>query len=215
MSFCHWTEGGRRWATSMVNHLPPLGPGQNIYPLPPRDQVRTSTPSPPLGPGQNIYPLPPPPGPGHNTSLPPPLDNSTYPLPSPPLWTTAPTPPPPLWTTAPTLPPLDNSTYPPPLDNSTYPPSPPLRSMGGRYASYWNAFLLNLYPLYRPLQSHIWDHRAIISAGLLDTLTLHFFVTDREAKVMFLLVFVCSQGSVLQHAPRRGCIPVSTWVGVV
>ena len=46
-----------------------LGPGQNIYPPPPQDQVRTSTPSPPrtrseqstpcppsfLGPGQNIY----------------------------------------------------------------------------------------------------------------------------------------------------------------
>ena len=74
-------------------HLPPpplpLGPGENIYPLPP-DQVRTSTSSPlPLGPGQNIYPLPP-----LWTTAPtplPPLDNSTLPPP----WTAAPTPLPP------------------------------------------------------------------------------------------------------------------------
>ena len=66
--------GGDRWVTPMVNHLPPLGPGQNIYPPPPGpgqniypppptwDQVRTSTP-----PGtRSEHLLPPPPGPGQN-----------------------------------------------------------------------------------------------------------------------------------------------------
>ena len=47
------SRGGGRWDTKCN-----MGPGQNVYPLPPRDQVRMSTPSPP-GPGQNVYPFPP------------------------------------------------------------------------------------------------------------------------------------------------------------
>ena len=122
--------GGGRWATSMVNHLPPgtrsehlppppLGPGHNTSP-------RTSAPTPPpLWDQVTTPPLPPTPslGPGHNTSLSPPLGPGHNISPPPgtrsqhlPPWTTAPTPtpppsgtrsqhlPPPLWTTAPTPP---------------------------------------------------------------------------------------------------------------
>ena len=69
-SFCS-TPGGGRWATPMVNHLPPLD--NSTYPPPP---PWTTAPTPP--PGQQC--LPPSSGQQH---LPPPplLDNSTYPLP--------------------------------------------------------------------------------------------------------------------------------------
>ena len=132
------------------------GPGHNTS-LPPRDQV-TTPPSPP-GPGHNTSPpetrsqhlpprtrsqhLPPPlPGPGHNTSLPLSLlsrDQVTTPPSSRDQVTT----PPPLG-------PGHNTSQPPPLlgqgHNTSLPPSqllpPPVLYAVGRYASYWNAFLL-------------------------------------------------------------------------
>ena len=113
-TFC--STGGGRWATTNGQPLPPPGPGQNIYP--PQDQVRTSIPSPPPGPGQNIYtPSHPPPGPGQNI----------YPLRPPPLPGTR-----------------SEHIPPPPRDQvrtSTPFPPPPRLHAGGRYASYWNAFL--------------------------------------------------------------------------
>ena len=105
--------GGGRWATRS-QHLPPSsGPGHNTS-LP---QTRSQHPP---EPGHNTS-LPPrtrsqhSPGPDHNTSLPP-------------------------WTRSQHLPPSP----PPGPDQVTTPPSaPPHRTCaGGRYASYWNAFLL-------------------------------------------------------------------------
>ena len=90
---CHSVTERGGGEVGNINGQPPpppsLGPGQNIYPLPPWEQVRTSTPSPP--PGTRSQHLPPPPS-GQQHLPPTPLDNSTYP--PPPLWTTAPTPPP-------------------------------------------------------------------------------------------------------------------------
>ena len=70
---CHSvTERGQgRWATPMVNHFPLQDQVRHLPP--PRDQVRTSTPSPP-GPGQNIYPPPPR---TRSEHLPPPLPPGT------------------------------------------------------------------------------------------------------------------------------------------
>ena len=77
---------------------------------------------PPPNQGQMSQHLLPPwttPPPLDNTSLP--LDNTSHPLPRQHL--------PPPWTT-------------PPSPQSHLPPSPPGLCTGGRYASYWNAFLL-------------------------------------------------------------------------
>ena len=117
--------GGGRWATPKVYHPRPGDQVTNLLPL-------DNTP-PPLGPrsqhlppptGQHLPPpplkhLPPPPGPGHNTSLPPPpWDQVTTPPPSSPLVT--------------------RSQHLPlgPGHNTSPPPC-----AGGRYTSYWNAFL--------------------------------------------------------------------------
>ena len=76
----------------------------------------------PPSPQDQVTTPPSPPGPGHNTSLlpeqhlPPLLDNTSLP-----------------WTTPLFLPPLDNTS-----------PPPPGLCAGGRYASYWNAFLFGI-----------------------------------------------------------------------
>ena len=119
----------RTWS----QHLPPPWDLVTTPPFP-RDLVTTPTSLflPPPSP-------PPPPGPGHNTS--PPSD----------LVTTPPSPRD-LLTTPPSLPPRTWSQHlPPPWDLVTTPPSlPPPRGLcaGGRYASYWNAFLLQFISIY-------------------------------------------------------------------
>ena len=131
-------------------HLPPsLGPGHNTPP-PPGPGHNTSLPP---GPGHNTSPnqdqvttpLPPPgtrsqhlpqPRPGHNTSPPPRHQVTTPPSP----WdqvTTPPPPPPPLGTG-------HNTSPPPPLGTRCHNSSPLGPCAGGRYASYWNAFLFIL-----------------------------------------------------------------------
>ena len=108
------------------------GGGQHQWstpPLPPRDQVRTSTPPP--GTRSEHLPLPP-----------------TWDLVTPPPWDLViPPPPPGIWSQH--LPPprdqVRTSTPPPPPPGtwSLHPPPPKLHA-GGRYASYWNASLLLL-----------------------------------------------------------------------
>ena len=123
-----WGGGGghqHQWSTTS----PPLGPGQNVYPLPPWDQVRMSTPSPPPGPGQNVYPLPPlgPSTPMVNHLPPPPPGTRSECLPPPPLWDQV----------------RMSTPSPPPWDQVRMSTPPPRLHAGGRYASYWNAFLLD------------------------------------------------------------------------
>ena len=98
-------------------------------------------------------PPPPPPGLGHNTSLPPKPGHNTSP-PKPGHNTSLPhlgpghnTSPPNQVTIPPFLPPPGpghNTSLPPgPGHNTSLPPPPPGLCAGGRYASYWNAFLLD------------------------------------------------------------------------
>ena len=118
--------------------LPPSGTKSQHHP-PPRDQV--TTPPPPGTKSQHHHPpwdqvtTPPSPlGPSHNTSLPPPgPSHNTSPSP----WDQV--------TTPPSPPPQDHVTTPPsPPDQVTTPPLPVLYA-GGRYASYWNAFLFVIF----------------------------------------------------------------------
>ena len=136
-------------------HLPPLGPGQDIYLLPPGPGMniypppppRTRSghlPPPPPGPGQDIYPLPPdqvrtstpPPGPGQDIY--PPWDQVRTSTSSPP-WDQ-------VRTSTPSPPRTRSRHLPPPRGpgQDIYPPPPPRRHAGGRYASYWNAFLFDV-----------------------------------------------------------------------
>ena len=136
-----WDRSHGQGGGGSAQHLPP--PGQHLPPRtrsqhlpPPREHL------PP--PGQHLPPSPP--GPGHNTSLPLPWHRSQH-LP-PPLdqVTTLPSPPPPPpgtgHNTALTLPRHRSQHLPPPWTRSQHPPPPAGLYAGGRYASYWNAFLL-------------------------------------------------------------------------
>ena len=124
---------------------PPGNRSQHLPPSPPGTGHNTSLPPSPLGTGHNTTLLPgpghntspPPPGPGHNTSPPPPRTRSQH-LPSPrDQLTTPPSPPRAQITTPPSPPPGHRSQH--------HPPSPPPRlHAGGRYASYWNAFLFDM-----------------------------------------------------------------------
>ena len=129
-------------------HLPPSSQGQVTTPpsLPPGPGHNTSLP--PLGPGHNTS-FPPPPGPGHNTSLPPPRTRFNINVAE--IWTSLPPP----WDQVTTPPSLTPPPPPGPGHNTSLPPSPPPAQdqvttppslhpglcAGGRYASYWNAFL--------------------------------------------------------------------------
>ena len=131
----------------------PPGSSLDIYPLPPQDQVWTSTPSPlPTSPGSglDIYPLPPQdPGSGLDIyPLPPPGSGlNIYPLPpQDQVWTS--TPPGSGLDIYPLPPPRIRSGHlppPPPPQDQVWTSTPPPRTLhaGGRYASYWNAFLLD------------------------------------------------------------------------
>ena len=132
----------------------PPGPGQNVYP----PGTRSECPTPHLRLGQNVYPLPP--GPGQNV-YPPPGTRSEC-LTPPPTWDlvrmSTPSPPgtrsecipPPPETWSECLPPprdqVRMSTPPPETWSECLPPPPPPKlQAGGRYASYWNAFLLQVF----------------------------------------------------------------------
>ena len=156
----HMVTGGRGW-WSEINHLPPdrthhppqTGPTTTL----PLDNASLPAEQDPPPPGQH-HPAGqdlPPQALLDNSSLPldrthHPLDNTTQPGQDPSLWTTPPSPHP--WT-GPTP---DRTTHQLPL-TTPYPPRqhllPPhhhhhireLRSMCGRYASYWNAILCCIY----------------------------------------------------------------------
>ena len=123
-------EGGgqHQWSTTSPS-------GTRSEHLPPPDQVRTSTPLPP-GPGQNIYP----PEPGQNIYPPDQVRTST-PLPPGPGQNIYPLPPEPGQNI---YPPDQVRTSTPPGPGQNIYPLPPRLHAGGRYASYWNAFLF--YP---------------------------------------------------------------------
>ena len=119
-SVCHSVteQGGKE----VVNHLPPPGTRSEHLPPPAPPWVRTSTP-----PSNQVRTSTPPPGPGQ-AIYPPPLEpgQDIYPLPS---WDQ-------VWTSTPS----------PPRPGQDIYPLPPRRlHAGGRYASYWNAFLLCVF----------------------------------------------------------------------
>ena len=154
------------WAR--VTTPPSLPPGDRSQHLPPPPGTRLQHLPPPHGyRSQHLPPfLPPPLGTGHNTSLPPPLGtghNTSLP---------------------PSLPPGHRSQHLPPSPRAqvTTPPSPPPGlCAGGRYASYWNAFLFTYVKIMKMLKKkassaiRLSDCEVIPQAAVQVMVVLDFF----------------------------------------